>query len=166
MVAYFVLLGDLLVPTAELVIPSLKELGSAELERRLVVSVISLVLSPMCFKDNLSALRFMCFASVSSVVVVCLMVLLRAAENFGAAHHVQIMLDDKSTREVMVAAHYNWWPEDWLKALYVFPMFGVSFLCHFNALPTHQELRRPTRIRMRRVIVLCLVFTAILYLFI
>ncbi|CAK0790899.1 unnamed protein product, partial [Prorocentrum cordatum] len=55
-------------------------------------------------------------------------------------------------------------PEDWLKALYVFPMFGVSFLCHFNALPTHQELRRPTRGRVRRVMALTLTFTSLLYL--
>jgi len=164
MVAYFVLLGDLLVPTAELAFPSLKNIGSAETERRLVVCVFTLLLSPMCFKGNLAALRFMCFASVGSVVLVCLMVLLRAAQNFGVSHLVQVMLEDKSTMEVMIAARYLWWPKDWLQALYVFPMFGVSFLCHFNALPTHQELQRPTQSRIRRVLFLTVCFTSLLYL--
>ena len=56
--------------------------------------------------------------------------------------------------------HYHLWPEDWAKALYAFPTFGVSFLCHFNALPTHQELARPTRHRMRRVILVTLTLTS------
>ena len=46
------------------------------------------------------------------------------------------------------------------------PRFGVSFLCHFNALPTHEELRSPTRPRMRRVLGLTMILTSLLYLFI
>lgn len=34
------------------------------------------------------------------------------------------------------------------------------FWCHFNALPTHQELARPTRHRMRRVILVTLTLTS------
>ena len=51
----------------------------------------------------------------------------------------------------------------------VFPIFGVSFLCHFNILPLHGELRNPTRARIKRVIyttiglTFCLYFTVALF---
>lgn len=164
MIAYFVLIGDLLQPTAELVAPALTKFGSHEGVRRLVLGISALVLSPMCFKSNLAALRFMCFASVGSVLLVSLIVTLRASENLGVGHDVEVKLVDGSYRSIFIPSHFRWWPADWWQALYVFPMFGVSFLCHFNALPTHHELQRPTQFRMRRVVVLTITFASILYL--
>mmetsp|Transcript_25304 Transcript_25304/g.80429 ORF Transcript_25304/g.80429 Transcript_25304/m.80429 type:complete len:634 (+) Transcript_25304:81-1982(+) len=164
MIAYFVLIGDLLHPTAELVLPALKHIGSPETVRRVVLAVAALALSPMCFKNNLAALRFMCFASVGSVLLVTCIVTIRAAEDLGRAHDVQVKLADGSYQAVSIPFDIRWWPADWWEALYVFPMFGVSFLCHFNALPTHYELQRPTRYRMRRVVVLTIAFASFLYL--
>jgi len=164
MIAYFVLIGDLLQPTAELVAPALQQWSNAEAVRRLVVSLAALALSPMCFKGNLAALRFLCFASVGAVLLVSCVVTLRAAEHLGLPHTVQVVLANGQSRQVVVPAEFRWWPADWWKALYVFPMFGVSFLCHFNALPTHHELQRPTQFRMRRVLVLTMSFTSLLYL--
>ncbi|CAE7695449.1 BXL6 [Symbiodinium pilosum] len=88
-IAYFVLLTDLLVPVAELAAPSLKTSYTPETTRRIVVCIAALFLSPMCFKSSLSALRFMCFASVSSVVVVGAVVGYRAFENLGHEHSIQ-----------------------------------------------------------------------------
>eukprot|EP00931_Biecheleriopsis_adriatica_P010222 TRINITY_DN11130_c1_g1_i1.p1 TRINITY_DN11130_c1_g1~~TRINITY_DN11130_c1_g1_i1.p1 ORF type:complete len:672 (-),score=110.82 TRINITY_DN11130_c1_g1_i1:40-2055(-) len=165
MVAYFVLLTDLLVPLAELAMPSLVEM-SAEVVRREVVCVAALLLSPMCFKSSLSALRFMCFASVGSVMVVAAAVGFRAVQTFGKDHEASVQRPTHTGELVMVEATYNLWPADWMKALYAFPTFGLSFLCHFNALPTHQELQRPTRYRMRRVIAVTLSLTSVIYLFV
>jgi len=114
----------------------------------------------------LSALRFLCFASVGSVVFVGIVIQTRAWESFGGLHDISIMLPSRDTISIKVGSHYDWWPRDWAQALYVFPMFGVSFMCHFNALPTHQELQRPTRWRMRRVLVLTVSLTSVLYLWI
>lgn len=164
-IAYFVLLTDLMVPVAELIVPSLHGLGP-ETIRRIVVCIAALILSPMCYKSNLSALSFMCFASVASVVVVGCVVGIRAFQSFGKEHQVQVQMPDHTNRAVEVMPLYRLWPEDWAKALYAFPTFGVSFLCHFNALPTHQELARPTRTRMRRVILVTLTLTSMIYLFV
>ncbi|CAK9060057.1 unnamed protein product, partial [Durusdinium trenchii] len=84
-IAYFVLLTDLMVPVAELIVPSLHGLGP-ETIRRIVVCIAALILSPMCYKSNLSALSFMCFASVASVVVVGCVVGIRAFQSFGKEH--------------------------------------------------------------------------------
>jgi len=163
MIAYFVLLGDLLVPTAELAVPALKRLGSAETIRRVILGCAALLLSPMCYKGSLAAVRAMAYTSVGSVLLVGSMVIVRACQHLGEAHHVMIMLKDRSSLQVLVPPKYMWWPEHWGKALYAFPMFGVAFLCHFNANTTHQEFKRPTLGRMRRVLVLTMMFTSILY---
>ncbi|CAE8680171.1 unnamed protein product [Polarella glacialis] len=164
-IAYFVLMADLLVPLAERALPHVAAAQGQDVFRRLVVTGAALLLSPMCFKSSLSALRFMCFASVGSVVVVGAVVGLRAFQTFGQAHEIHVQLPD-GQKPVIVQAAYHMWPADWSKALYSFPMFGVSFLCHFNALPTHQELQRPTRYRMRMVIGTTLCLTSVIYLFV
>lgn len=164
-VAYFVLLTDLLVPIAELIVPSLSQ-APAEMVRHGTVCLAGLLLSPMCFKSNLSAVRFLCFASVGSVLVVGAIVGFRAFENLGREHTIQVQLSDGRTELFPLMAHYQMWPADGMKALYAFPTFGVSFLCHFNALPTHEELQRPTRYRMFKVIGLTLLLTTVLYFFV
>jgi amino acid permease len=40
-------------------------------------------------------------------------------------------------------------PADWLVS---FPICCVSFLCHFNVLPMHEELADPTRKRIRTIV--------------
>ncbi|CAE7540140.1 SLC38A10 [Symbiodinium natans] len=146
--------------------PGLRTAYTPETTRRIVVCVAALFLSPMCFRSSLSALRFMCFASVASVIVVGAVVGYRAFESLGHEHTIQVQMPSHLNRMVQVMPNYNLWPEDWAKALYALPIFGVSFLCHFNALPTHQELARPTRHRMRRVILVTLTLTSLIYLFV
>lgn len=162
-VAYLVLLGDLLVPIVELVAPAVLDYDPKNL-RRAVVTVATVVSAPMCFKTSLHTLRFLCFASVGSVAVVGLVIVRRALEHLGEPHMVWITLPSRGTAPVLTQGGYLWWPADWWQALYVFPMFGVSFLCHFNALPTHQELHQPTRLRVRRVWSWTMLSTSLIYL--
>lgn len=167
LVAYFVLLGDLLVPIAELFVPATSQgEAGAQALRKVVMCIAAALLSPMCFAGSLHALRFMCYASVSSVLLVGMVVAMKAIEHFGEQHRVWIVRPDMTTGSVLVKPNLRLFPDDWLEALYAFPMFGVSFLCHFNALPTHQELQRPTRKRMRRVFLLTMALTSFLYLFV
>eukprot|EP00428_Durinskia_dybowskii_P028248 CAMPEP_0170249956 /NCGR_PEP_ID=MMETSP0116_2-20130129/24790_1 /TAXON_ID=400756 /ORGANISM="Durinskia baltica, Strain CSIRO CS-38" /LENGTH=653 /DNA_ID=CAMNT_0010500883 /DNA_START=74 /DNA_END=2035 /DNA_ORIENTATION=+ len=165
-VAYFVLVQDLLAPMALLIAPGVFDSFSDEGIRRLVVTLAAVLLAPMCYKGSLSALRFLCFASVGSVVMVGIILGVKAVTSLGHRHEIEIMDPDKSSRALDFSVTLTLWPETFLKALYVVPMFGVSFLCHFNALPTHQELQRPTRQRMQRVLKLSMCFTTLLYLFV
>lgn len=166
MVAYFVLLADLLLPIVLLLGPADLFSGRIDILRKVVVFVAALLLSPMCFKDRLSALRVLCFASVGSVLFTALVIFVRASLVLGEPHDITVVLPDQSSLSVVIESGYTLWPENWLKALYVVPMFGVSFLCHFNALPTHQEIQQPTKSRMRRVLFLTMIFTSALYLFV
>mmetsp|Transcript_4930 Transcript_4930/g.14417 ORF Transcript_4930/g.14417 Transcript_4930/m.14417 type:complete len:676 (-) Transcript_4930:239-2266(-) len=165
-VAYFVLLQDLLAPTAELVAPSMFAGSSQEGVRRSVGTVAAVALAPMCYKGNLSALRFLCFASVGSVLLVGLVLAYKAIAAGVGEREILLMRPDKTSGPLLITPVMSLWPVSYTQALYVFPMFGISFLCHFNALPTHHELQRPTRQRMRRVLGLCLGFTTALYFFV
>lgn len=80
LIAYLVLLGDLLVPIVELVDSNLADMQDANLLRVLVTCAATLVLSPMCFKGSMHALRFLCFASVTSVVIVGVVIARRAVQ--------------------------------------------------------------------------------------
>lgn len=165
-IAYFVLLADLLLPLVELAFPSVVHDLGANVVRRLALCGGALLLAPMCFKSNLASLRWSAFASVGSVLFVAIIICIRAAPGIGQSHEVNIVFPDSHAEDVLVGPDLALWPQDWLKALYVFPMFGVSFLCHFNALPTHQELQRPTKHRIRLVFGLTMGFTCVLYLFV
>lgn len=47
----------------------------------------------------------------------------------------------------------NVWPEDgWRGALQAIPIFVCAFGCHFNVLPVHSELAKPTRERLHRMV--------------
>lgn len=47
----------------------------------------------------------------------------------------------------------NIWPEDgWHGALQAIPIYICAFTCHFNVLPVHGELAKPTRERLHRMV--------------
>lgn len=47
----------------------------------------------------------------------------------------------------------NVWPEDgWNGALQGIPIYTCAFACHFNVLPVHGELAKPTRERLHRMV--------------
>lgn len=47
----------------------------------------------------------------------------------------------------------NVWPEDgWNGALQAIPIYICAFACHFNVLPVHGELAKPTRERLHRMV--------------
>eukprot|EP00929_Paragymnodinium_shiwhaense_P071413 TRINITY_DN36304_c0_g7_i1.p1 TRINITY_DN36304_c0_g7~~TRINITY_DN36304_c0_g7_i1.p1 ORF type:complete len:682 (-),score=90.11 TRINITY_DN36304_c0_g7_i1:143-2110(-) len=164
LVAYSVLLADLLVPIVQLVFGEAALAGfSPEGLRQLTLIGATALLSPMCYKDGLHSLRFLCYASVGSVLFVGFVISMRAAETAGTPHDVFTVLPSRETTYVHIGSEYNLWPKDWIQALYVVPTFGVSFMCHFNALPTHQELQRPTRPRIRRVLSLTMGLTTCIY---
>jgi amino acid permease len=103
---------------------------------------------PLCFFDKLHALRYTSFISILSVLLLTVSVIVRSVgEGQGFAHPASI----------------KWLPDSFGDVLYGLPFFCVAYLCHFNVLPMHCELRRPTRRRMKRVIHYTMSIPAVLY---
>ena len=57
-----------------------------------------------------------------------------------------------------------YWPQSVMDVPSALPVFIVAFVCHFNVLPVHAEIRRPSRRRMRKISDLTMFLCCIPYL--
>ncbi len=64
--------------------------------------------------------------------------------------------DNMRTQTVLVS-------KDWNSILSAFPLFALSFMCHFNILSVHSELVNPTRERVRSVIGMSMSIASVIY---
>ena len=148
-IAYLILIGDFVVPLADdFLFPSHSPLGSTG--RAIAISACALLVSPLCFMTKLAALRFTSGLSFTSMVFLTGVIVTRAVQ------HVK----EVGWSDAMAPVQNYTGVED---TLYGFPLIAVSFLCHFNILPVHTELTRPTRSRIKRVIHITMCIVGTLY---
>lgn len=159
LIAYSVLIGDLLDPVVQYFLAS----EPSPFIRQVLMVGAALLISPMCLQNRLGALRFLCFASVLSVCAVTAFIGWSAFSVLGERRRVYWTNKDDHEEYADILPTYRLFPDRWVDAAYAVPVFGVSFLCHFNALPAHQELSRPTRFRIRRVVLITMGCTTVLY---
>ncbi|CAM9100653.1 unnamed protein product [Ectocarpus fasciculatus] len=135
LVGYTILLRDLLAPLAEVALN--RTLGSPA--RNLLVSGLVVLIYPACTLRTLTALRHLSFLSVLAVSLLTVFIGLRAGECAASVG--------------VPASAVNLWPEDgWSGALQAIPIYICAFGCHFNVLPVHGELAKPTRERLHRLV--------------
>lgn len=66
---------------------------------------------------------------------------------------IGIRAGECAVSEGVPASAVNLWPEDgWSGALQAIPIYICAFGCHFNVLPVHGELAKPTRERLHRLV--------------
>jgi len=162
LIAYSVLIGDLLDPVVQYLLASETQ-SPAPFIRQVLMLGTGLIISPMCLQNRLGALRFLCFASVLSVCAVTTFIGWSAFSRIGETRRIYWVNEEDHEEYADILPTYRLFPEKWVDAAYAVPVFGVSFLCHFNALPAHQELSRPTRFRIRRVVLITMGCTTVLY---
>jgi len=148
LIAYTVLIGDLLVPTFEYA-----GFHVGDTERKAIIIMAVILCAPMYFQRNLSALWFSGIVAIVSVAVSGSAIMYEAYKTIGTPSHIVY---------TEVGSHYiahnltntglKLFPDSLEDAVNVFPVFGVAFLCHFNILPINSEIQRPTRQRIRTVI--------------
>lgn len=155
-VAYCVLIGDLLTGVVGLMVTM------RPIYRKLLILGAILMVSPWCYKESLHSLRFLSSFSVVAICFIATVLTVRTAQSFGEKHTIYTF-QNGATEEIVVDWAIQMWPSDWEKALYVFPVFGVAFLCHFNVLPIHTELKKPTKRRIRQVMNATISICAVLY---
>ena len=154
-VAYLVLMADMLEPLAD----------GLPIGRRGVTLAAAAGVLPLCLLRSLHALRFtsvLCVAAVSALAGCIAFKSLTEGYAFAppplAAHHHAADL------QVLV------WPRSaaaaWNGTLHALPIFCISFLCHFNVLSTHTELRDPSRDRILGVVRQTVCLCSVLYLFV
>jgi amino acid permease len=148
-VGYAVLLRDMLEPLVDyFVIHPEGTGGGPTLARNLSMLTVVLIVSPLCSMKNLTALKNVGAASMASVLIVGLCVAYRSIEcQLGLANqHDNGSSDNKEGGESSMRA----FPSSMKVLLDAVPLFISSYICHFNVLPIHNELRCPTTDRVRQ----------------
>jgi amino acid permease len=84
----------------------------------LVLLGIIVLISPLMLKKNLYALRHICYVGFTSVCVIAVSIGYRAYQN--------------NTSMVGTDMQIKFVTDDWLDALYCFPIIVLAFLCSFN----------------------------------
>eukprot|EP00164_Ancoracysta_twista_P002504 GFYU01003333.1.p1 GENE.GFYU01003333.1~~GFYU01003333.1.p1 ORF type:complete len:436 (+),score=121.38 GFYU01003333.1:364-1671(+) len=133
-VAYIVLMGDLVTPIFSYLLK--EDLGDSG--RQIVMGVCTLCVLPFCFLNSMNSLRFTSQLCVLSILFLGVAVGYRCVETNQLT---PALLDD-----------VKYWPNSWHEIVYAIPVCSVAYLCHFNMLPIHCELKKPTRRRIKRVI--------------
>lgn len=100
-----------------------------------MVSVVFLV-TPLCTLKTLTALKRFGAFSMFSVVILGSCVLFRSLE-CNLWH-----IDSHWTESFRI------WPEKWKDVLDVIPLYISCYVCHYNILTVHNELRKPSEKRV------------------
>eukprot|EP00929_Paragymnodinium_shiwhaense_P023414 TRINITY_DN14656_c0_g1_i1.p1 TRINITY_DN14656_c0_g1~~TRINITY_DN14656_c0_g1_i1.p1 ORF type:complete len:589 (+),score=101.78 TRINITY_DN14656_c0_g1_i1:111-1877(+) len=160
-IAYLVLLADLMVPViAASAVPVNMTTDGI---RSMVICGAVLLVSPLCFKTSLHALRFMSVIAFTALCIVVLALGHHAFEAFHTEHDAHVMWQGSQHPVLVPAESLSWGPSSLNDVLYAFPIFGLSFLCHFNVLPMHAEIVRPTRQRTKMVVNAAMAVCTVLY---
>ena len=148
-VGYAVLLRDMLEPLVDSLVPPPEGTGGAPtLARNLSMLTVILLVSPLCSMKNLTALKNVGAASMAAVLTVGLCVTYRSVEcQLGFAREPDNASNDNNEGgESSMQA----FPSSMKMLLDAVPLFISSYICHFNVLPIHNELRCPTSDRVRK----------------
>jgi len=140
-IGYAVLLRDMLEPIIDAVVPPPEGAGGGPtLARNGAMVIVVLCITPLTTWKNLTALKNVGMASMAAVLTVGVCVAYRSIEC--------VLSDSDEPTE-----HFNnlkAFPNSAKELLDSIPLFISSFICHFNVLPIHNELRCPSSDRVRQ----------------
>lgn len=159
-IAYCVLIGDLIKPVVCFIF-SIDE--STETLRRIIIASCILCVSPFCYMRQIGALKYTSIVSIISVSILTAIITYHTLQHFNEAHTIYYIDNDGNSQSFEMSTEINLWPTKWDDVVYVFPVFGIAFLCHFNIPQVHSELTRPTRKRMRKVLLAVVISCFLLY---
>eukprot|EP00939_MAST-03C_sp_MAST-3C-sp1_P003330 g3330.t1 len=140
-VAYAVLIGDMFAPLVTYAIPGVT-ISSDGWNRKLLVVICSAAVAPLGMFRSLNALRFTSAFCVCSVALLAICIAIRSIKR-GVVF---------SNHDAHDFGHVRYWPESFADVLSSLPIYFVSYLCHFNVLSTHCEMKQPSRARVKNVI--------------
>lgn len=146
-VGYAVLLRDMLEPIVDAIVPPPDGAGGGPtFARNAAMLVVVCCVSPLTTWRDLTALKDVGAASMASVLTVGLCVAYRSVEcqlgSAGASNgHEEAGEHDDNLRA---------FPPSTKQLVDAIPLFVSSYICHFNVLPIHNELRCPTSDRVKR----------------
>lgn len=132
-VAYAVLLRDMFDPITKAIYNG----DASRWHGNTVILPVVLLVTPLCTLKTLTALKRFGAASMFSVFILGCCVLFRS---------IQCNLRHISSNDWAVS--FRLFPEKWMDVLDVIPLYISCYVCHYNILTVHNELRRPSEKRV------------------
>ncbi|OQR97614.1 sodium-coupled neutral amino acid transporter [Achlya hypogyna] len=117
-------------------------------ENLVAMALIGLV-SPLLFLQSMNALRYTSILGLCTVGVFAIGIFFRAIQKINGPTF------DASTLKYAA--------DNVEDPMYALPIIISSFLCHFNVIPVYHELHKPTRRRLKRVVVTTVFSTSFFY---
>ncbi|RHZ00360.1 hypothetical protein DYB37_008646 [Aphanomyces astaci] len=117
-------------------------------ENLVAMGVVALV-SPLLFLRSMHSLRHTSVIGLSTVGIFAFGILFRSTE--------KIMSPEFDASKLTLVADSIDGP------MYALPIVISSFLCHFNVLPVYGELQKPTRRRLKKIVIITVFSTSVFY---
>eukprot|EP00656_Telonema_subtile_P028129 TRINITY_DN303_c0_g1_i4.p1 TRINITY_DN303_c0_g1~~TRINITY_DN303_c0_g1_i4.p1 ORF type:complete len:435 (+),score=88.98 TRINITY_DN303_c0_g1_i4:590-1894(+) len=151
LIAYFILLADLLVPVMVLALKGSVDwvcTASNKEQRAAIIILCACVITPPSLLKDIGALRYTSLMSMLSISLLGIGVLIEAARsNLGGDEPRWYPKD-----EFMLHDDLNLFAKDISGVLESVSIMACAFMCHFNVLPLHKGLQEPTRNRLKVMI--------------
>jgi len=136
-IGYAVLLRDMLQPIADAVQGHDSPSGPTFANNLTMLTVVFLA-TPLCTLKTLTALKQFGALSMLSILILGFCILFRSLQcNLGGSHH-----------NAESHPSFQLWPDSWKDVLDATPLFISCYVCHYNLLTVHNELRRPSQERV------------------
>lgn len=133
-VGYAVLLRDMMEPLNDWW-PLAGILAKGWLHKNFTLFAVVLIVTPACTLTNFTALQNCGAASMTSILILGTCIVIRSVQcNIHAPHPWY--------------TYVTFWPESPRELLDAIPLYISCFVCHYNILPVHNELKNPTPARV------------------
>ena len=137
LVAFNVLLKGIFAPLARDFLKSVDIIvGGDQFDSFVLVSIL-LVVSPLTLKHNLYALRNICYVGFTSVCVIVISISIRAVQRNVDMVNENSMENLKYAELVGTSTTIKYTTNDWMDALFAFPIYILAFLCSYNIVEVH-----------------------------
>lgn len=150
-VGYSVLLRDMMDPINHAIAPH--TISSAWLHKNFTMFLVILLVTPFCTLRHLTALKDCGAASMISVLILGSCIVFRSVE-------CNLKPDDDGKPWY---TYLTFFPESCRELLDAVPLFISCFVCHYNILPVHNELKNPTPARTSWWLRSTLLFSCTIY---
>jgi amino acid permease len=160
LIAYSILLLDLVVPAFAQYIPSLSmgvspaEASSNFALKLLVGGPLELIILPFAFVESFSKLKFLSVLCVASITLVAVAVFVHfgGCLKNGVPDDLDGLVGDNDDERKHLLHDIMFPPNGIMGVVNALPVFVCTFICHFNMLPVHAELRNPSRARLHTTV--------------
>jgi amino acid permease len=153
-VGYSVLLRDMMEPINHAIAP---HQTSPWLHKNFTMFLVILLVTPFCTLRHLTALKDCGAASMTSVLILGSCIVFRSVEcNLSGG-------SGDGGDDAPWYTYLTFFPESWQELLNALPLYISCYVCHYNILPVHNELKDPTPKRVSWWLRSTLLFSTTIY---